>query len=1137
MRFRCDKPQIFIGLMIIGLVFIALNCVLIQGPNNSFANKTQTNLSNNTFQSFQGSNAALDTRTDALIYNPTQIMRVWANFTFENGTAIQGATVGFLLTGPQLEILATKANITDANGISTQSFLIGSSYYDGNYTMYVTAMKGLYNASKILFVWVNASNIEISMEASYLIGDIIRVYTFFRFYNGIPVVNALCGFILRNSTGPLQSKAAFTNSSGIAIQSFGTTNYKEGYYEMYVTGSKDNYTSIANQTFFISAYNGPIIKKPKLTPDPPAYNQVPTVNVSIGVSPIYATITNAILSYYNGTGWFNQTMTNYTNPNAQGFAYYRASIPPHAWNTRVSYKIWAKDSLGNQTWNDNMKHYFNFTIIDPYAPLIGSPIQNDTNILYMEAVKIMVPVTEPPLASSVQVVILGYWTGAGWTNVTMVRVSGTNYNGNWNGTIPAQAYGIRVAYRIFARDFAGNMALNNNGGNFFNYTVRDPYAPIIGTPIQNDTNIVYTEAVKVMVPVTEPLLASGVQAVTLSYWTGAGWTNVTMIRVSGTNYNGNWNGTIPAQAYGIRVAYRIFARDFAGNTALNNNGGNFFNYTVQDPYAPIIGTPIQNDTNIAYTEAVKVMVQVTEPLMASGVQAVTLSYWTGAGWTNITMVRVSGTYYNGNWNGTIPAQAYGIRVAYRIFTRDFAGNMALNNNGGNYFNYTIKDFWEPSISQIEIKNAPIAYDMVANITCHIVEPQNAAGADLVILRYFNGSVWRNQKMSLYNGTNYNGYYSGLIPKAPLGTIVRFLIRVNDTAGNTRIDDNSSHYYSYHVVDYLPPNAIVNLRAEVFIGTKAINLSWSRNTELDLKHYQIHRSLTAIGFKPNSTNNIYNTTITHFLDTSLINGVQYFYIVVAVDWSQKVSNFTKIVNGTPTNIVNKGDFVKVYPYINTRLVITNANIILDFIASNSFELCVNTLSSASEFPDHVLLMNFYINITTIGNPGTVNGIITLTLNSSLESGLDMNNFAIYYWDGASWNKLDSIYYADNHSISATFTHFSIFAPFAVTLKPVFPNWLIYLILIGAVAGVATVVILAKRKKVAPKGRIIEQINKKGRIRIDHLAKEVKMDQSALIDTILKGIGEHQLRGFFADKKKEFITIDFLKTELKKILEGE
>ena len=1898
--------------MVISLFTIALSSTFLYTTNNPSVNATQTNLPNNTLNPLQGNNATLNARTDALVYNPTQIMRVWANFTFENGSAIQGATVGYLLRGPKLELLASKANITDINGISTQSFLIGSSYYNGNYTMYITALKGLYNASKTLFALVNATQFRISMDTLYLIGDTIKVAATFVFYNGTPINNALCGFVLRNATGPLQSKAAFTNSSGMATQSFGTTNYAEGYYEMYVTVSKGNYTHSVNQTFFISAYNGPIIKKPTLTPAIPSYSQSPLVNVSIGVPPAYATITNARVYYRsNGTGWSIRTLTNTTNPDARGFAYYSGTIPPHAWNALVSYRIRAIDSLGNQTWNDNNGHYFNYTLIDPDAPLIGTPLQNDTNIDYTESVEVMVQVTEPTLASGVQRVILSYWrggswtnvtmvlvggtvytgnwngtipkqpygirvayrlfaqdivgnpalnnnggnffnytvtdpylplivspiqndtsiayteavevmvhvteplvasgvqtailsywTGSSWTNVTMVLVGGTIYSGNWNGTIPQQAYGTRVAYRLFARDFAGNTALNNNFGNFFNYTVTDPYLSIIGTPVQNDTSIAYTEAVMIMVQVTEPLMASGVQAVNLSYWTGSSWTVVAMVRVSGTIYTGNWNGTIPQQAYGTRVAYRIFARDFAGNIALNNNGGNFFNYTVIDPYLPVIGTPVQNDTSIAYTEAVRISVEVTEPLMASGVQAVNLSYWTGsswtvvamvrvsgtiytgnwngtipqqiygtrvayrifardfagnialnnnggnffnytvgdpyvpaigipvqndsiityldavkimvlvtepvvasgvqavilgywtgASWTNVTMVRVSGTIYTGNWNGTIPQQTYGTRVAYRIFARDIAGNTGLNNNGGNYFNYTINDFWGPTISQITvntpitynktaivtcrvqepttpaysagvhtviliyrfgpgwnnltftrysgnaydgyymssittlpygttvqywcwvndsagnptwddnsgsyytytvtdlwgpnigtpsqndtvieyteavnitvrvteptspsnaagvqtvilsywtgawtnrtmlrvsgnaydgqyrfpipkqpygtkvaykiyaqdnagnwnlnnnnsrffnytvtditaptialtspangtiiagyvpfviadiaaidadvfnvtvvyrynatpwsihgsylsgtnltwtpgsittifvnlsawipsenytiyviaqdlrrlvsspsyiyniivsnytgpiifsiihlptspgynesvvvncttfvpplygqidtvllhyyngvswyivpmsnttpinvgqktvftgnipqfslntkvsywifandtngnftnadnygrfynytvtdkwaplisaiivqnapitydespdvrcrvqeplaasgvqsvllvynngtgwfnvtmtmylgniydgyysgliprarygtlirfwisardiagntridnnqsyyysfivndsisptiseivINNAPIAYNMSANITCHVIEPVTAAGVGSVILHYNNGTSWFQTTMSLYSGTLYNGYYSGVIPKAPFGATVRFWIMASDTAGNKRIDDNASYYYSYFVIDFLPPSAVVNLVATVFIGADAINLSWSPNTEPDLYHYQIHRSLTSSGFIPTPANNIANTTNPKFLDTSVVSETQYFYIVVAVDRTNRISGFIRIVNGTTTNLVGLGNLVQIYPNIHTRLIVQDADLILDFIVANGFQLTVNTLTTATGFPDHAILMSFYIDITIIGTSGTVNGYITLILNetlvATLGSDIDLNSFAIYCWDGESWEPLTSVYHLANHSITAVLTHFSVFAPFGTILKPAFPDWIIYVLLIGGVAGVAAIVVLAKRKKVVPTERIIEQVNKRGRFQIHQLAQELKIEGSVLIDTIIKGVQEHKISGFFADKKKEFLTSEFLKKELNKILEGE
>ncbi|MHA1264619.1 MAG: hypothetical protein ACTSRS_05210 [Candidatus Helarchaeota archaeon] len=1757
--------------------------------------------------------AILDGTTNATSYKPGQIMQVQANFTFNNGTPIEGATIGFLLRSPDLTPLSSKANFTDGNGIATQSFFIEPTYNDGTYTLYITASKGTYSANKTIPIYVNATTLQITMDSQYLIGDIITVDAYFGFSNGTPITNAICAFALRNASGPLQNKADFTDGTGIATQNFGTTGYGEGWYEMYVTATKGNYSQVVNQTFFITAYDGPIIKSPILTPNPPAYNQSALVNVSIGVPPHYASITGALLSYYNGTGWYNVTMTNITIPDGNGYAYWTGTIPPHSWNLQISYKIWAIDSLGNQSWNDNSGQLFNYTVTDLGAPIISIPTWT-TPVSYNTTVNVIVHITEDPtsptLSSGVHTVILyyqtgsspsavfmgpyngsiwdGYWTanipphsyasnvsfwifandsagnsisgainnyvvgdfwgptitnvlidnvpiafnmtanvtcriqepttasgvqstflyyrveGGGWNSVVMTRYSGDQFDGLYTGLIPTYQYGFLIEYYIWANDIAGNPSINDNESNYYSYVVDDFTPPVISeiwianipityndsanitcriqelsiptvqstvdTPIlryhdgiswknltmtrysgnaadgyyfaliptldygtlvqfwiwcndsagnvnyddnsgtyysftvidltpptisavtvqnapiaynmtanitcrvqeptlpansagtdtailiyrvntgswtnatmtrisgtiydgiysafipqQNYTNdiefyiwvndsagnsalddaaglyysyqvddfwspsiseittnvpVEYYETAIVTCRVQEPsapTFAAGTDTVILSYSVGAGWNNLTMNRFAGNAWNGQYQAFITPLPYNTLVQYLIYYNDSAGNSALDDNNSNYYSYLIQDFIPPTINNPIQNDSIIEYTEAVLITVQVTEPTAPSNaagipLSGVILSYWAGASWTNLTMPRISGTIYDGQYQAIIPAQSYGIEVAYKIYAQDNAGNWNLNDNSGNlfnytvtdvtpptiylasppngsiisgiapfnildsdaldvdvdnltviyryntsswivhgsyfdginmtwnpggtttilinlsswvpgtgytiqvtaqdlrdfisapssiysievsnytgpivyniqhlpdppgynesvtvsctvfvpesfgqidtvnlhyyngmnwnivamsnttprtvgiptdfaaaipqftlgtqvsywifandtngnstnadnygaYYNYTVSDKWAPFISQITIWNSPIIYGEVADIRCRVQEPAGASGTDHVILYYNNGSGWYSIIASRYQGDSFDGLYAGLVPAFPYGTVVQFWFQANDTAGNIAIEDNSSNYYSYviddfanptisevtvlnapignnmtaniscraveplnaagiasvilyynngtgvftvsmirysgtiydgnysalipkapfgttvqfwifandtagnsvvdnnagnnysyFVIDFVPPAAVTGLTAVVYTGAKTINISWTENIEPDLSYYRIHRALTA-GFSPNPSNYIANTTNTSYLDIGLTDKIQYFYIVIAVDISGLNSSYTLIVNGTPTSEVNLAEFVQIYSNTHTYLNISDAHLILDFTAGNTFTLTVNTLSSYNAFEGHKFLMNFYINITLFGTPGTVSGTISLILDATiiaaLSENVDSSSFAIYYWDGDSWEQLTSIYYESNQTLTATITHFSIFGAFASLVTPGgFPIEILIVIIIGAIAGVALVVGLSKRKKhVIPTDAILSKVKQQGYVKIQDLGREFNQPNSTIIEILETGIQQSQIRGFFANKRKEFITIDRLKEELTKKLEGE
>ncbi len=104
-----------------------------------------------------------------------------------------------------------------------------------------------------------------------------------------------------------------------------------------------------------------------------------------------------------------------------------------------------------------------------------------------------------------------------------------------------------------------------------------------------------------------------------------------------------------------------------------------------DTSPPTINTPSIQPVSPGQSDLVTVSVQVTDT--GSGVKNVTITYTTDS-WNSINTTLVT-TYDPGSQVATvkIPAQQGGTHVAYYVVAFDYAGNRALNNNGGSFFGY------------------------------------------------------------------------------------------------------------------------------------------------------------------------------------------------------------------------------------------------------------------------------------------------------------------------------------------------------------------------------------------------------------------------------------------------------------------
>jgi len=202
------------------------------------------------------------------------------------------------------------------------------------------------------------------------------------------------------------------------------------------------------------------------------------------------------------------------------------------------------------------------------------------------------------------------------------------------------------------------------------YKITDKEPPVIVDVWREPETPAYDETVTVKANVTDE--GSKVKFVILSYLIDtANWKNVTMKKVDKF-----YSGEIPAFRYGTTVNYKIYAYDKAGNSATTGPES----YTVIDPYPPTISNVKHSPLSPSSEETVSVSAEVTEPINASGVELVILSYQTDSDWTNVTMT-IEGMLYK----GTIPALPNGTTVQYKILARDYAGNWA----DSDVFAYTV----------------------------------------------------------------------------------------------------------------------------------------------------------------------------------------------------------------------------------------------------------------------------------------------------------------------------------------------------------------------------------------------------------------------------------------------------------------
>jgi len=202
-----------------------------------------------------------------------------------------------------------------------------------------------------------------------------------------------------------------------------------------------------------------------VSPEPVGIGSVVTIEVhaeepvnASGLESVYITYTTDIL---DPMAIVNMTYSS---------GLYSGTIPGQDYGKTVMYSVYARDVAGNEASTEVL--FYN--IVDDHAPVISVPARTPLQPNSTQTVEIAVTVTDE---SSVGSVVLGYFNGTHWINVSM------SYNGSYYvADIPSLLNGTDVLYRVYAYDENGNGAVSSQYG----YMIHDE--PVTTTGITSTTS-------------------------------------------------------------------------------------------------------------------------------------------------------------------------------------------------------------------------------------------------------------------------------------------------------------------------------------------------------------------------------------------------------------------------------------------------------------------------------------------------------------------------------------------------------------------------------------------------------------------------------------------------------------------------
>ena len=268
---------------------------------------------------------------------------------------------------------------------------------------------------------------------------------------------------------------------------------------------------------------------------------------------------------------------------------------------------------------------------------VNSPA-NQTVLSGPCAVTVIVTVQD---ATGIGIVLLSYYTGSAWTTVAMVP-SGSYFE----ATTPVLPYYTLVLFRVSANDTLGNSVWSLT----YACTVIDLTSPSVGVEVIPSTEVV-AGIVRIDATASDP---SSISMVIL-YVDG-----LPIAWLSSAPYSWDWDTSAWADGPHVLMAW---ANDTWGNS-------NYLETSIQtDNTGPqvVINTPV----NLSVFEGPCTITVFATALDPAGIDFVSLSYYTGLAWIDISMVP-SGNRFEGTIVGLLPGET----IQARVFANDTLGNGA-----------------------------------------------------------------------------------------------------------------------------------------------------------------------------------------------------------------------------------------------------------------------------------------------------------------------------------------------------------------------------------------------------------------------------------------------------------------------------
>jgi len=249
--------------------------------------------------------------------------------------------------------------------------------------------------------------------------------------------------------------------------------------------------------------------------------------------------------------------------------------------------------------------------------------------------------------------------------------------------------------------------------------------------------------------------------------------------------------------------------------------------------------------------------------------------------------------------------------AYDYATRDYATEIGSITSGSYEDTYSqnnvpealteaVKEAGKPSQRHDELSHIWAFNVTGGNSVVFYVDAWRTASpdGDNFVFSYSTDGASYSDMLTVTKTVDDDAYQCFTLPRTVKGTVY---VRVRDTdrsAGNRNLDTlYVDHMYVLcsGTPPDLPPAAPTGLTATA--GDGQVQLDWNDNTEGDLEGYNVYRSTSSGGGYVQL--NGAPVASSDYLDTGLINGVTYYYVVSAVDNAGQESSPSNEASATPS----------------------------------------------------------------------------------------------------------------------------------------------------------------------------------------------------------------------------------------------